>query len=111
MNRSEFEARLRRVLQKAGEDRSEHALLYIDIDQFKLVNDSCGHAIGDQLLQQVGKLFADAIRTRDALARLAGDEFAIILEHCSADQAQRVAQRRGGLHYADPRPGGAGCAG
>jgi diguanylate cyclase len=93
VNRSEFESRLRRVLQKAGEDRSEHALLYIDIDQFKLVNDSCGHAIGDQLLQQVGKLFADAIRTRDTLARLGGDEFAIILEHCSADQAQRVAQQ------------------
>ena len=92
-NRSEFESRLRRVLQKAGEDRSEHALLYIDIDQFKLVNDSCGHAIGDRLLQQVGKLFADAIRTRDTLARLGGDEFAIILEHCSADQAQRVAQQ------------------
>jgi diguanylate cyclase (GGDEF)-like protein len=93
VNRSEFEARLRRVLQKAGEDRSEHALLYIDIDQFKLVNDSCGHAIGDRLLQQVAKLFADAIRTRDTLARLGGDEFAIILEHCSADQAQRVAQQ------------------
>ena len=93
VNRSEFEARLRRVLQKAGEDRSEHALLYIDIDQFKLVNDSCGHAIGDQLLQQVAKLFADAIRTRDTLARLGGDEFAIILEHCSAEQAQRVAQQ------------------
>ncbi|MBS0419339.1 MAG: EAL domain-containing protein [Proteobacteria bacterium] len=93
VNRSEFESRLRRVLQKAAEDRSEHALLYIDIDQFKLVNDSCGHAIGDQLLQQVGKLFADAIRTRDTLARLGGDEFAIILEHCSAEQAQRVAQQ------------------
>ncbi len=93
VNRSEFESRLRRVLQKAGEDRSEHALLYIDIDQFKLVNDSCGHAIGDQLLQQVGKLFADAIRTRDTLARLGGDEFAIILEHCSAEQAQRVRSR------------------
>jgi diguanylate cyclase len=93
VNRSEFEARLRRVLQKASEDRSEHALLYIDIDQFKLVNDSCGHAIGDQLLQHVGKLFADTIRTRDTLARLGGDEFAIILEHCSAEQAQRVAQQ------------------
>jgi len=93
VNRSEFEARLRRVLQKAAEDRSEHAMLYIDIDQFKLVNDSCGHAIGDQLLQQVGKLFADAIRTRDTLARVGGDEFAIILEHCSAEQAQRVAQQ------------------
>jgi len=93
LNRSEFEARLRRVLQKAAEDRSEHAMLYIDIDQFKLVNDSCGHAIGDQLLRQVGKLFNDAIRTRDTLARLGGDEFAIILEHCSAEQAQRVAQQ------------------
>jgi diguanylate cyclase (GGDEF)-like protein len=93
VNRSEFEVRLRRVLQKVGEDRSEHALLYIDIDQFKLVNDSCGHAIGDQLLQEVGKLFATTIRTRDTLARLGGDEFAIILEHCPADQAQRVAQQ------------------
>jgi diguanylate cyclase len=93
VNRSEFETRLGRVLQKACEDRSEHALLYIDIDQFKLVNDSCGHAIGDQLLQEVGKLFAETIRARDTLARLGGDEFAIILEHCSAEQAQRVAQQ------------------
>jgi diguanylate cyclase (GGDEF)-like protein len=93
VNRSEFEARLRRALQKAREDRSQHALLYIDIDQFKLINDSCGHAIGDQLLQEVGKLFAESIRTRDTLARLGGDEFAIILEHCSAEQAQRVAQQ------------------
>lgn len=69
------------------------ALLYLDIDQFKLVNDSCGHAIGDQLLQEVAKLFSDAIRTRNTLARLGGDEFAIILEHCSAEQAQRVAQQ------------------
>ena len=93
VNRSEFETRLRRVLQNAGEDRSEHALLYIDIDQFKLVNDSCGHAIGDLLLQQVAKLFGDAIRTRDTLARLGGDEFAIILEHCRTEQAQRIAQQ------------------
>ena len=93
VNRSEFEARLRRVLQSAAEEGSEHALLYIDIDQFKLVNDSCGHAVGDQLLKQVAGLFAEAIRVRDTLARLGGDEFAIILEHCSAEQAQRVAQQ------------------
>jgi diguanylate cyclase (GGDEF)-like protein len=93
VNRSEFEVRLRRVLQKVGEDRSEHALLYLDIDQFKLINDSCGHAIGDQLLQEVGKLFAATIRARDTLARLGGDEFAIILEHCPTEQAQRVAQQ------------------
>jgi len=93
VNRSEFEVRLRRVLQKVGEDRSEHALLYLDIDQFKLVNDSCGHAIGDQLLQEVGKLFSATIRARDTLARLGGDEFAIILEHCPVEQAQRIAQQ------------------
>jgi len=93
VNRSEFEVRLRRVLQKVGEDRSEHALLYLDIDQFKLVNDSCGHAIGDQLLQEVGRLFSATIRARDTLARLGGDEFAIILEHCPVEQAQRVAQQ------------------
>jgi diguanylate cyclase (GGDEF)-like protein len=93
VNRSEFEVRLRRVLQKVGEDRSEHALLYLDIDQFKLVNDSCGHAIGDQLLQEVGKLFCATIRARDTLARLGGDEFAIILEHCPVEQAQRIAQQ------------------
>jgi diguanylate cyclase (GGDEF)-like protein/PAS domain S-box-containing protein len=93
VNRAEFENRLRRVLAKAHEDHSEHALLFIDLDQFKLVNDACGHSAGDQLLQQVGKLLADTVRTRDTLARLGGDEFAVILEHCPAEQAQRVAQQ------------------
>lgn len=92
-NRAEFEARLRKLLQEAHNDQSEHALMYIDLDQFKLVNDACGHAVGDQLLQQVSKLLSDAVRTRDTLARLGGDEFAIILEKCSAEQAQRVAQQ------------------
>nr|WP_315429541.1 EAL domain-containing protein [uncultured Albidiferax sp.] len=93
LNRGEFDARLARALRKAQEEHSEHALLYIDLDQFKLVNDACGHAVGDQLLQQVAKLLADAVRTRDTLARLGGDEFAIILEHCSIEQAYRVAQK------------------
>jgi diguanylate cyclase len=93
VNRSEFEARLRRLLNKSHEDRSEHALLYIDLDQFKLVNDACGHSIGDQLLQKVSQLLGDVVRTRDTLARLGGDEFAVILEHCPVDQAQRVAQK------------------
>ena len=93
INRAEFEVRLQRVLTKAHEDASHHALLYIDLDQFKLVNDACGHAVGDQLLQQMAKLLGEAIRNRDTLARLGGDEFAIILEHCSAEQAQRVAQK------------------
>jgi diguanylate cyclase (GGDEF)-like protein/PAS domain S-box-containing protein len=93
VNRAEFETRLRRTLDKAHEERSEHALLYIDLDQFKLVNDACGHSVGDQLLQQVAKLLREAVRARDTLARLGGDEFAVILEHCSADQAQTVAQQ------------------
>ncbi len=92
VNRAEFETRLRRTLDKAHEERSEHALLYIDLDQFKLVNDACGHSVGDQLLQQVAKLLREAVRARDTLARLGGDEFAVILEHCTSDRAQRVAQ-------------------
>jgi len=93
VNRAEFETRLLRTLHQAHGNDSHHALLYIDLDQFKLVNDACGHAIGDQLLQQVSKLLADTIRGRDTLARMGGDEFAIILEHCTTDQANRVAQK------------------
>lgn len=93
VNRAEFETRLRRVLRKAHEEGSEHYLLYIDLDQFKLVNDSCGHAVGDELLQQVSKLLTASIRDRDTLARLGGDEFAIILEHCTPVPGQRVAQQ------------------
>ena len=93
VNRAEFESRLGRLLDKAHEDRGEHALLYIDLDQFNLVNDACGHGVGDQLLQQVSRLLGDALRARDTLARLGGDEFAIILEHCKPDQAMRVGQQ------------------
>lgn len=92
VNRAEFEIRLRRILHRAHEERSTHALLYIDLDQFKLVNDACGHSVGDQLLQQISRLLADAVRTRDTLARLGGDEFGVILEHCTVEQAQRAAQ-------------------
>ncbi len=93
VNRAEFEVRLKRVLEKAQDDGSEHALLYIDLDQFKLVNDACGHAVGDQLLQQMARLFADSVRGRDTTARLGGDEFAIIMDHCNAEQALRTAQK------------------
>jgi diguanylate cyclase (GGDEF)-like protein/PAS domain S-box-containing protein len=93
LNRGEFELRLGRALGKSREDGSHHALLYIDLDQFKLVNDACGHTIGDQLLQQVARLLAEAVRGSDTLARLGGDEFGILMEHCTADQAQRVAQK------------------
>ena len=92
INRSEFESRLGRLLQKSHQDGSVHAVLYIDLDQFKLVNDACGHTAGDLLLQQVSRLMGDTVRARDTLARLGGDEFGVILDHCSGQQAQRVAQ-------------------
>ncbi|QJC57952.1 Cyclic di-GMP phosphodiesterase PdeB [Polaromonas vacuolata] len=92
-NRGEFDDRLSRLLEKSSEDGSIHTLLYIDLDEFKLVNDACGHTIGDQLLKQISSLMGAVIRDCDTLARLGGDEFGIILEHCSGEQAQRVAQQ------------------
>lgn len=91
-NRAEFESHLKGTLQKAHEGSADHSLMYIDLDQFKLVNDACGHNAGDQLLRQVADLLGEVIRTRDILARIGGDEFAVILEDCTADQARRFAQ-------------------
>jgi diguanylate cyclase (GGDEF)-like protein/PAS domain S-box-containing protein len=93
VNRSEFEARLQRALNDSLQRGSAHALMYIDLDQFKLVNDACGHAVGDQLLRQVTELLNNCVRARDTLARLGGDEFGVILEHCEVEQAERVAQK------------------
>jgi diguanylate cyclase (GGDEF)-like protein/PAS domain S-box-containing protein len=93
VNRGEFELRLSRVLERAVDDGSANVLMLIDLDQFKLVNDACGHAVGDQLLCQVAQLLEHCVRTRDTLARLGGDEFGVVLEHCTVEQAQRVAQQ------------------
>ncbi len=92
-NRAEFEVRLQRLFNRACEDGSHHALLFVDLDQFKQVNDACGHAAGDELLRQVSIVLTDAVRARDTVGRLGGDEFAVLLEHCDAGQAQRVAQQ------------------
>lgn len=69
-----------------------HALLYLDLDQFKIVNDRCGHAAGDELLRQVAKLLSDHVRETDILARMGGDEFALVLRHCNADHALQRAE-------------------
>ena len=90
-NRAEFELRLRACLERTQRDGGHHVLLFIDLDQFKLVNDACGHAAGDELLRQVARLLQQTVRGSDTLARLGGDEFAVILEHCTGEQALRVA--------------------
>ena len=89
-NRHELERRLTRVIDDATEQDSEHALCFLDMDQFKVVNDTCGHSSGDELLRQLADLFRTQVRNRDTLARLGGDEFALLLEHCSIDQAHRA---------------------
>lgn len=91
VNRREFERRLDRVVDNVEEEKSEHALLYIDLDQFKFVNDTCGHTAGDELLHQVSNIMEEKLRQRDTLARIGGDEFAVLMEHCKIKQAMRVA--------------------
>lgn len=91
LNRKEFETRLGKILASTRKNDT-HALLYLDLDQFKIINDSCGHSAGDELLRQVTVLFQSKLRTRDTLARLGGDEFGIILEHCPQNEAVQVAQ-------------------
>lgn len=90
INRHEFEHRLTHLLGSANPYIS-HALLYLDLDQFKVVNDTCGHAAGDDLLRQISALLRTKLRARDTLARLGGDEFGVLLEHCSVMEARRIA--------------------
>lgn len=93
VNRREFEKRLVRVLENVKKEQSNHALCYLDLDQFKVVNDTCGHPAGDELLNQLGTVLQNYVRHRDTLARLGGDEFGILMEHCSLEQAEIVANK------------------
>ena len=90
INRREFEQRLERLLQSALQQGREHVLCYMDLDQFKVINDTCGHAAGDELLRQLALLLRANLRERDTLARLGGDEFALLLENCSVEDALEV---------------------
>ena len=92
VNRREFESRLERALKSAKARETSYAVLYVDLDQFKIVNDACGHGAGDQLLKQLGALLKSKIRWRDTLARLGGDEFGVLLESCTMDEALRTAE-------------------
>jgi diguanylate cyclase (GGDEF)-like protein/PAS domain S-box-containing protein len=91
VNRREFEQRLRDLIDVARTEDTEHALCYLDLDQFKVINDTCGHVAGDELLRQLGMLLPDNVRKGDTLARLGGDEFGVLMERCSIMQATRVA--------------------
>jgi diguanylate cyclase (GGDEF)-like protein/PAS domain S-box-containing protein len=93
INRREFELRLNDVLAAVRGDASQsHVLMYLDLDQFKVVNDTCGHEAGDRLLKQVTSVVQSRIRTTDLLARLGGDEFGVLLTDCTLDTAGRIAE-------------------
>jgi diguanylate cyclase (GGDEF)-like protein/PAS domain S-box-containing protein len=93
INRQEFENCIVTALENSRANPShEHALLYIDLDQFKVVNDTFGHTAGDELLRQVMVVIQGKIRSTDTLARLGGDEFGILLERCQSEQAMEIAE-------------------
>jgi len=99
VNRREFEVKARELLQASKLNNSQHALLYIDLDQFKIVNDTCGHVAGDSLLRQLGALLNHKVREGDTLARLGGDEFGVLLERCPMQKAVTIANElRGAVH-------------
>ena len=91
VNRVEFEERLEKALQSARDFENTHALLFLDLDQFKIVNDTAGHVAGDELLKQISSLLAGQLRGRDTLGRLGGDEFSVLLENCPVGKAKKVA--------------------
>ena len=91
LNRHEFEARLERAMVRCAQDGREHALCHLDLDKFKVVNSTCGHVAGDELLKQLGARFRAILREEDSVARLGGDEFGLLLEYCSLAQAKEIA--------------------
>ncbi len=91
VNRREFENRLEQAVSSAKIFKGQHALCYLDLDQFKIVNDTCGHVAGDELLRQLTTLFQANVRSSDTLARLGGDEFGILLNQCPLEPAVWIA--------------------
>ena len=91
-NRDVFERRLSALLSSDLTNR-QHALCYLDLDQFKVINDACGHLAGDALLHQLGAILRTRLRSEDTLARLGGDEFGILIEDCTIDQAYQLTEQ------------------
>jgi diguanylate cyclase (GGDEF)-like protein/PAS domain S-box-containing protein len=97
LNRQAFDGHLQRALEEARSLSSTHALCYMDLDQFKVVNDTCGHLAGDELLCRVAALIQESVRDTDLVARLGGDELGVLLSRCTLSEAER---RVGELHQA-----------
>lgn len=93
VNRCEFDTVIQKVVKEANKEQSEHALCYLDLDQFKVINDTCGHLAGDELLRQLGELLRHQIRKGDVLARLGGDEFGILMRHCILNEAFHACEK------------------
>ena len=94
LNRRGFEARLATLLQSARNQNREHALCYVDLDHFKLINDTCGHVAGDELLRKLPELLHPRVRRTDTVARIGGDEFAIVMEDLTDPADARQAAER-----------------
>ncbi|TGD73609.1 ammonium transporter [Mangrovimicrobium sediminis] len=90
-NRRKFEDCLLELIESARESEQEHVICFADLDQFKVVNDTCGHHAGDELLRQLANLLADSVRASDTLARLGGDEFGILLHECDMERGRQIA--------------------
>ena len=92
VNRREFERCLEKAVSRAKTSQQESTLCYMDLDRFKIINDTCGHRAGDELLRQISNLLQSRCRRTDTLGRLGGDEFGLLLYQCSIEEAQRVVQ-------------------
>ncbi|MBV8403281.1 MAG: EAL domain-containing protein [Gammaproteobacteria bacterium] len=91
VNRREFERRLEEAIESGHRGDGQHVLCYLDLDRFKIVNDTSGHLAGDSMLREVAKLLRDAVRDSDTVGRLGGDEFGILLVGCPLEKARQIA--------------------
>jgi diguanylate cyclase (GGDEF)-like protein/PAS domain S-box-containing protein len=91
VNRREFERRLQEAMESAQTGNAAHALCYLDLDRFKVVNDTCGHTAGDNMLREVASIIKEAVRDSDTVGRIGGDEFALLLVGCPLEKARQIA--------------------
>ncbi len=93
INRRELERRFQQLPERGSSPEDAHMLCFLDLDQFKLINDTCGHIAGDELLRQIAALLKSQVRARDTVARIGGDEFAVLMEHATLDNALQLAEK------------------